>query len=194
MLGTFNEVGIFLLNSIFDLYLLVLMLRLILCWARSDYFNPITHFIIKCTQFIISPLRRMLPTYKGIELSTLFLILLLGSLKFFLIGLILVGLPQNIFGIFMLACVDSLKLLLNIFFYAILLQAILSFIQQGYSSLSVILTQITSPILRPIQRLLPVVGGFDLSPIPALILIQVLIILITPLITLASNIAFGGYA
>ena len=192
MLSPIQNAEMFLVNTLFDLYLLILMIRLILCWARADYFNPITRFIIVCTQPIIAPLRRLLPTYAKIEFSTLFLIILLNTLKFFLVGLIAIGIPKNSLGLLLLASVDAFKLLLNTFFYAIFLQAIISWIQPGFSPIAVLLTQLTAPIMRPIQRVMPTFGGFDLSPIPALILLQLLIILVAnPLMNLGTIITFS---
>ena len=128
-----QDAELFLITTIFDLYLLILMVRFILCWVRSKYFNPITRFIINCTQPIVAPLRRLLPTYSGIEFASLAWILILAMLKFFLIGLVIFGLPKVPEGLILLACANALKLLLNTFFYAIFLQAILSWVHQGYS-------------------------------------------------------------
>lgn len=190
MLNTANNAGIFLINTLFDLYLFILVIRLILCWVRADYFNPLSQFVIKLTQPIIVPLRRFIPTYSGIEFSTLIVIILLGMLKFLLISVMVFGLP-NLIGICIMSLADALKLVLNVFFYAILLQAILSWVQPGYSPMARVLAQITTPIMRPFQRFIPPVGGFDISPIPALILLQLLIIiLVNPLTLFGSEIAF----
>lgn len=192
MLNPLQNAELFLINTLFDLYLLILMIRFILCWVRADYFNPVTRFIVRMTQPIISPLRRLIPTYANIEFATLFFILVLEVAKFFLVGLIVFGMPKAVAGILILACADTLKLLLNAFFYAIFLSAILSWFQPGYSPMVQLLTRLTSPIMQPIQRLIPPVGGFDLSPIPALIILQLLIIvLVSPLQTIGMGIAFG---
>lgn len=192
MFNPLNNAALFLINTLFDLYLLVLMLRVVLCWTRSDYFNPVTQVIIKLTQPIIVPLRRFIPTYSGIEFSTLIVILLLELLKFFLIGLLSVGLPSNVLGLFITAIGDALKLLINIFFYGILAQVILSWVQPGYSPVSQFLNRITFPIMQPMHRLIPPVGGLDLSPIPALIILQFLIIiLINPMLGFGMSLAFS---
>lgn len=192
MTNSLNTAALFLINTLFDLYLVVLMARMILAWVHADYYNPITQVIIKLTQPVISPLRRALPNFKGIELSTLIVILSLEVIKFFLIGLVTFGLPSNFFGLFILAGADTIKLLLNTFFYAIVLLAILSWVQQGYSPVARVLMQMASPIMRPFQRLIPPIGGFDLSPIPAMIFLQLLIILlVVPLLNLGTALTFG---
>lgn len=192
MLDTTQQAGLFLINVFFDLYLMVLMLRFTLCLVRADYYNPVTQFVVKLTHPIISPLRRIIPIYANIELPTLFLIILLAMLKFFLLCVIALGWPKNFLGLLILSCADSFKLFLNLFFYAILLNAVLTWIQQGYSPLGQLLSQLTSPIIRPIQRIMPPMGGIDLSPIPALILLQLSsIILVNPALSAGWSIALG---
>lgn len=181
MSGPFQDAGLFLISTLFDLYLMILVVRLILCWIRADYFNPITQFVVKLTNPIVIPLRKILPTRGNIEWATVVIILLVELIKFLLIITISVGMAKNPFGLLILCLADFLKLIINTFFYAILIQAILSWVQPGYSPISQLLSKISSPIMRPIQRIVPPVGGFDISPIPALILLQLLIIiLVTP--------------
>lgn len=191
MQNSLSMAALFLINTIFDLYLLILMARIILAWVHADYYSPLTQIIVKLTKPIIDPLRRFIPNFKGIELSTLLVILILEIIKFFLIGLLTIGFPGNILGIFILAAADVIKIFLNTFFYAILIQAILSWIQP-YSPVIRMLSQLTYPVMRPIQKYIPPVGGFDISPIPAMIILQLLIILIVgPLQNIGMQIAFG---
>ncbi len=174
MYQSLNNASLFLINSLFDLYLMVLCVRLILAYSRANYFNPITRFIIILTQPVIQPLRRYIPNYHGIEYSTLVFILVLATLKYLIISALFFSVPSM--GLLLISAVfSSCKLMLNIFFYAILFGAILSFLTPGETPLSQVLSQLSAPILRPLQRLIPPVGGFDLSPIPALLILQVLI-------------------
>lgn len=192
MQNPISTAGLFLINVLFDLYLLVLMVRLILCLAGANYFNPITQVIIKLTQPLVAPLRRMIPNIRNLETSTLIIIVLLEIIKYVLIAFIVTGLADNFVGLFVLAVTDGLKLFFDTFFYAILLQTILSWVHAGYSPVSQLLLQITMPIMRPLQRLIPPVGGFDISPIPALILLQLITILfIKPLMSVGAGMSFG---
>lgn len=192
MSNALSTAGLFLINTLFDLYLLVLMLRLILCWVGANYFNPLSQIVIKLTQPLIAPIRRRIPNIKNLETSTLIVILVLEIIKYILIGLIATGMPTNVFGLFILAVADSLKLMLDVLFYAILIQAILSWVKGNYSPISQVLLQITAPLMRPFQRIIPLVGGMDLSPIPALITLQLITILIVkPLIEFGAGITFG---
>ena len=158
-MGTMSNAGLFLVTTLFDLYLLVLVVRLILAYSRANYFNPVTQVIIKLTQPLVAPLRKVIPNYKGIEFATLLLIIVFEIIKILLIR-------------------HTLKLILNTFFYAILIQVLLSWIQPGNTPATQLLSQITAPIMRPMHRLVPPIGGMDLSPIPALIILQLLVILL----------------
>jgi YggT family protein len=177
MTGSLNNAILFLINTLFDLYLFVLCIRLILAWSRADYFNPITRIIIQLTQPVIAPLRRLIPNYARIEFSTLVFIICLEIIKIYLLSLILMG-GAPIVVIFITAIEAFIRLVLNTFFYAIILHVIMSWISPGYSPLGQVLTQLSAPILRPCQRLIPPLGGLDLSPVLALIGLQFLMILL----------------
>ena len=190
MSNTLRDALLFLINTLFDLYLFILIVRIILVWVKSDYFNPAVQFITKCTNFLIIPLRRFIPNFHRLETATVVLVLVLEMSKFLLISLLSYRTPA-LLGLILLAAADSLKLIIQTFFYAILLQAILSWVQPR-SSINYLLYQFTSPIMRPIHRLVPPIGGIDISPIPALILLQLLIIvLVNPLMATALGTAFA---
>ena len=191
MTSPVNDASVFLINTLFDLYLFILVVRLVLVAMRVDYFNPLSQMIIKLTQPLIGPLRRFIPNYKNIELATVCVILILEIVKYALLGVTLFGLPNPI-GLIVLALADSLKSLVNLFFYAIIIQAIMSWVNAGYSPMAEVLAKITSPIMRPFQQVIPPVGGMDISPIPAMITLQLLLILlIGPLFKLGWSMAFG---
>jgi YggT family protein len=177
MSGSLNNAVLFLINTVFDLYLFVLCIRLILAWSRADYFNPITRVIIQLTQPVIAPLRRLVPNYARIEFSTLLFIIFLEIIKIYLLSLLLMG-GAPVFVIVITAIQALIRLILNTFFYAIILHVIMSWVSPGYSPLGQVLTQLSSPILRPCQRWVPPLGGLDLSPILALIALQFLMILL----------------
>lgn len=179
----FNNAAIYLISTLFDLYISVLMLRLILAAVFSNYFDPLTQFITKLTNPVVKPIRKIIPNIGRLETSSIVLILILEFIKFMIILSLTYGMP-NIFGLLILSLGDGFKLFLNIFFYAIIIQALLSFIQP-YSPVNQTLHALTRPILRPFQRMIPLVSGVDLSPVPALLTIQLLIlILASPIISL----------
>lgn len=185
-----NNGFLFLINTLFNLYLFILVIRLILAWVKANYFDPITQFVTKLTDFIIKPLRRWIPNINRLETATLVVFLLLETMKFFLILLLSYRMP-NIAGLLLLALGDAIKMILDAFFYGILIQVILSWVQP-HSPATHLLRQFTSPIMQPVQRFTPPIGGFDISPIPAMILLQLLVILISnPLMNIGMGVAFG---
>lgn len=185
MSETLRAALLFLVATIFNLYLFVLIIRLILAWVNADYFHPATQFVVTCTNFIVKPLRNYIRNFKSLETATLLVILVVEIIKFFFVSLLSFGLP-NIGGLFILAIGDAFKLICEVFFYAILLQAILTWLQPD-APINRVLDKFTAPILRPFQRFIPPISGFDISPIPALILLQLLRILV------ANEIIYAGW-
>lgn len=177
MPGSISNAGLFLITTLFDSYLFVLGTRLLLAWVRADYFNPITRVVIKLTDPIIIRLRRYIPNRRNLETSTLIFILFLQIIKLSLISMLFDTMPP-VSTLLLLTVAGTLKLILSTFFYAILFYAILSWIQPGYSPIGQLLSQLSSPILRPLQRAIPPVAGFDLTPLFALILLQFAMILV----------------
>lgn len=190
MNDTLREALLFLVTAVFDAYLYILMIRLILVWGNAQYYNPIIQFIAKCTDVIIKPIRKKIPNYRQLESATLLVIFLLCVVKYLLVCLISFGMP-NILGVIVLAIGNCFKLAIDCFFYAILLQALLSWIQPG-SPINEVLYQFNSPLMRPAQRVIPPVSGIDISPIPVLLLLQLLIIiLVSPLMAYGLSIAIS---
>jgi YggT family protein len=106
-------------------------------------------------------------------------------------GLVLAGMANPI-GLLVLSSADMLRSVLNLFFYAILFQAIMSWFSSPYSPISQLLAKITDPIMRPLHRAIPPVSGIDISPIPAMILLQLAQILIVgPLFSRGWALAFS---
>lgn len=188
MSDTMRAAIIFLVNAVFDLYLFILVVRLILAWVSAEYNNPLTQFVVQCTNFIIKPLRQYLPNFRDLETSTLVLIIVLELIKFLIVLLLSFGFP-NVLGLLLLAIVDAFKLILETFFYAIILHVILSWLQPG-TIIDRVLVKFTSPILKPLQRFIPPIRGFDITPFVALVILQLLIIIaVNPLIYLSLGIA-----
>ena len=190
MIPAFHTALIFLIDTLFNLYLFVLTIRLLLAWVHADYFNPFTQFIGQLTNVIVKPLRRYIHSTRRIEMATLLLIFVIECIKFFLVACIGFGLP-HFYGLPILAVADMIALIIQVYTYAILLQIILSFIQPYSDFMSVVL-QLTSPMMSPLRRFIPLVGNIDITPIPALILLQLAnIVVVSPLMRLGQNIVFG---
>lgn len=190
MSDTLRAALIFLTQTVFDLYLFILIIRLVLAFVGASYTHPVTQFITRLTSFIIKPMRKFIPNIREFETATFVLILLVEITKYLFISAFSYGMP-NIFGLILIGIADSVQLLLQTFTYAIIIQAIMTWIQPG-SPMNSLLDQFTSPIMRPLQRIIPPVGGMDITPIPAIIILQLLsIVLVKPLIAVGLSVAFG---
>lgn len=160
---------IFLVETLFDLYIIVLMLRFILQQVRADFYNPISQFIVKATAPVLNPARKLIPGLGGIDLATIVVVVAFIAIKLFIISL-LSGYSPPLLALLVTGIRDFITLLLNIFIFAIIVQAILSWINPDpYNPVSGILFNITRPVLQPFRRLIKPIGGLDLSPLIALI-------------------------
>ncbi len=166
----------FLLNTIFNLLTLLFLLRFFLQLFKAPFNNPLTYMVVSLTDFAVKPARRIIPSWGKVDLSTLVLALVTQ----FLLQLCLLwlrDLPVSLVGntiwtsLIGMSVLGIFRTMLDVFFYAILLQVILSWVNP-HSPISSVLDSLTKPILAPIQRLLPTAGGMDFSPVVALILIQ----------------------
>lgn len=174
MNGTLHAAFLFLINTVFDLYLFVVTIRIILVWVKANYFFPTTQFILKLTDLFVKPIKKFIPNVGRVEFASVLLLLALEVIKFIFICLLSFGWP-TLLGLFVLVIGDAFKMFLETFFYAILIQVVISWMQPN-SPLYFIIRQATSPVLQPLQRIIPLIGGMDITPIPALILLQLLII------------------
>lgn len=190
-MSVMNDALRFLISTVFQLYLFILAVRVLLAYAGANYFDPLTQFITRCTDKLVKPVRSIIPNTAGIEISTLLIIYILCCVKILLLAAIS-SLAIAPLSIALIALAEMITLFIQTLMYAIVVQALMSFVQPN-SSFSYILYKITLPILRPIQRVCPTVGGMDISPIPALILLQLLIILlVNPIVQLAgAGVMFG---
>ncbi len=172
MNGYFSEAGTFLISVLFGFYILLVVLRFLLQMVRADFYNPISQFIVKLTSPVLKPLRRIIPPLGGIDTASIVLMVALQMVELVLIALMVTGAAAP-GTLLVLAVAKLVKLVLWIFIIAILVQAILSWVQpHAYNPGTILLYQITTPVLRPIQRHMPVFSGIDLSPLVALIVLN----------------------
>ncbi|MEJ2553429.1 MAG: YggT family protein [Gammaproteobacteria bacterium] len=169
---------IFLIQTLFGLYILVVMLRLLLQWVRADFYNPVSQFIVKVTNPPLKPLRRVIPGWGGIDLASVLLLIALQMLELFLVNLAM-GRAFGIAGLSIEAIAELLSLLINVFIGAILIQVILSWVApSSYNPVIGLVHRIADPVLAPARRLLPPMSGIDFSPLVVLIVLQLLKILV----------------
>lgn len=176
-----NNATYFLISTVFDLYLMVVLLRLWLQMARADFYNPFSQFVVKATHPIVAPLRRILPAMGPVDTATLLLALLVSFAKILVIQLVFAnGIPPIVTILFQSIgnlLIESLQLI----FWVLLLSAILSWVSQGRSPIEYVMRQLTDPLLAPIRKVIPAIGGLDLSVLVAIIAIQFIQLLVTDL-------------
>lgn len=170
---------IFLIQVGFGLYTLAVMLRFLLQAVRADFHNPVSQFVVRITAPLLKPLRRVVPAVRGYDLASLMLAWLLKALELSIIGA-LIG--ASAFPATLVWAVPALvSLVINIFLFAILIVVILSWINpQGYNPAMVILHRLTAPVLEPARRLIPPIGGIDLSPMLVMVGLYLLEMLVVP--------------
>ena len=171
-----TEALIYILQTLGQLYLMVALLRFIAQLVRADFYNPLCQFTVKATQPLLAPLRRIIPSVAGIDLAGLVLVLLL---QFVLIAVVLslagVSVVQILPNVLAWTFISVASLFLKIFFYALIISVILSWVAPGSSNPGAQLTyQICEPLLAQIRKLLPDLGGSDMSPIFGFIAINLI--------------------
>ncbi|GAK83389.1 integral membrane protein YggT [Vibrio ponticus] len=153
----------FLISTLFDLYIMVVLLRIWLQAARADFYNPFSQFIVKATQPVIGPLRRVIPSVGNIDLATVLFAYVLCVLKFFSLMAIASGTLIFSVDFLWLGLLSFAKAAGGLLFWVLLIRAILSWVSQGRSPIEYVFHQLTEPMLAPIRRIIPAMGGFDLS-------------------------------
>ena len=163
----------FLVTTVFDLYIMVVILRLWLQATRADFYNPFSQFIVKATQPVIGPLRRVIPSIGNVDFATVLFAYLLCVAKF--IAVILIASQGSVafsINFLFLGALSLVKAAGGLLFWVLLLRAILSWVSQGRSPVEHVFHQLTEPMLAPIRRILPAMGGFDLSVLVLFIILQ----------------------
>ena len=170
-----NEILGYLVQTVLSLYLLAMLLRFLLQLVRADFYNPICQFLVKITNPLVIPLRKVIPGFGGMDMASLLLALLLqlgGIVALLLINGL--GLP-NILLLLAWSVLGIIGLLVNIYFFALLAMIILSWVAPGSNHPAIyLLFQITEPVMAPFRKALPAMGGMDFSPILLFILINII--------------------
>lgn len=181
---------IFLTDSLFSLYILAVLLRFLLQWCGAPFYNPISQFLVKVTHPPLRILRRFIPPLGKIDTSSIVLVLILQMLANFII-LILKGITINIGALTILSITDLVSLLINIFIFSVFARALLSWLNPGvFDAASSILANLTEPLLDMCRKFIPDLGGIDLSPLAALLFLQMAkMIVLPPLQELANLIS-----
>lgn len=171
----FASALVFVVSSLAQLYLFVLLLRLLLPWLGADFRNPLAQGVLKITSPLVVPLRRVIPPIRRIDTATLLVTFAILYATIYLI-LSIKGFEASFPEIAISALVYVPLLTLRLYTFLIIVRVVLSWVSTGgYNPAVAIIYTLTDPVLRPIRRIIPVMGGFDLSPIFAIILVGALV-------------------
>ena len=178
-MGYFANAGAILVEVLFGLLAGLFAIRVLLQLARANFHNPVCQMFYRATNPVLMPLRRLLRPWRSWDIAGTLVAWLLECLKIWLLvalgGRALGLLPTLVIGL-----AEVILLLVMLYYVLILARVILSFFGQGsYHPVVPLLMQLTEPVLRPFRRLLPTLGGFDLSPVLAflsLALVQALVV------------------
>lgn len=181
--GYFSSPLIFLIEVLFSFYMGIVALRLIMQWAHWEYHNPLVQTLIRITQAPIKQLRRIIPPIGRWDTATIVFLLLLALIKILLLGLIQSYSLTPIL-ITRLIMADIFSLFITLFTASIIIQAIISWIapHNSYNPITPLIQRMNAPLLTPVRKWLPDMGGIDLSPLVVILGLQVLSMLVLPLL------------
>ena len=179
MTGLLAQAGLFVLESIAGFFTTLLLLRFYMQMFRVSFGNPIGGFVLQLTNWLVIPLRRLIPSAAGLDLASLLPALLLQAVLIMIAVLLRSGAmlptPELALLLFTRSIVAILRISIYLLIGLLILQAVLSWVSP-YSPLSRPIDQMTQPFLRPIRRFIPPFSGIDLSPLVAILLAQVILI------------------
>ncbi len=164
---------IFIVKTLLDLYIITFVLRFILQWVRADFRNPVTQFFVRVTNPLVIPARRFIPSISGFDTASILIVVLLElAVTIILVNLTCMNDP-NFIQVIGLTLLRLIYLTMRIYLFVILIYVVLSWINPGsFNPAANLLSSIAEPVLRPFRRLIPAIGGLDLSALFALIAIQ----------------------
>ncbi len=175
---------LFILDTVCSFFTLALLVRFVMQWVRAPFRNPLGQFIVAVTDWMVRPVRRLVPGMFGLDMASLLLAWLWqiayhGIALGFSGVLIAVSLEPTLI-VMVLALLELLKVALYLLMGAVLISAIFSWVNP-YAPMAEIFNTLTRPLLRPFRRLIPPVGGVDLSPLALLLLLQIALFILAGL-------------
>lgn len=174
-----TQIALLLVEFFSYFYILIVVLRFLLQLVRADFYNPLSQFIVKATNPLIIPLRKVIPGLFGIDIASLILALALQMLALTVMSVIASGAIVPIASLFLISGLKLIVLVLNIYFFSFLIMVIISWIApHTHNPIMSVISSITEPVLRPIRNVVPAMGGLDFSIMIAMLGIVILKILL----------------
>ncbi|WP_260957450.1 YggT family protein [Pseudomonas citri] len=174
-----NTAAVYVLQTLGSLYLLIVLMRFVLQLVRANFYNPLCQFVVKATQPLLKPLRRIIPSLFGLDMSSLLLAILVQMALMALTLLLTYGTTGNPLQLLIWSVIGVTALFMKIFFFALIISVILSWVAPGsHNPGAELVNQICEPALAPFRRLLPNLGGLDISPILAFMVLKLIDMLV----------------
>jgi len=173
-----QQVGMFLVETLLSLYISAIVLRFLLGYARADFYNPLSQFLVKITNPVLVPVRRFIPAIGKLDTSAVVVALVLNLIKAVLL-VSLVGVSVGLVPLLFLAVGELVRSIIWMYIIALLLMAVISWIGSSHGNPVVpLINSLTAPLLQPVRQRLPPVGMLDLSPMVVMIGLYVLLIIV----------------
>lgn len=178
----FAEIFNLVVETISSLFVMIVLMRFVLQLSRADFYNPISQFVVKATNPLVIPIRRLVPGFAGIDVASIVLAILVQAIAMGLKVVVLGYAVDNPINILLLASVLVASFLIKIYFWSLIIMIVASWIAPGSGHPALLLiNQITEPLMKPFRSILPPMGGLDLSPILAFLSLQVLEVIVNHL-------------
>jgi len=192
-MGYFANAGQIIIQFVFGALIALIVLRVLLQWVRANFYNPICQFLYKATNPVLMPLRKIVPSWRNLDIAGIALAWVVTALKLVLLYATL-GEALGVLGLVVLSLADLIDFVLLLYIVLILARVVISFVgADSYHPIVPLVMQLTEPVLKPIRRVLPSVSGIDFSPMVALLAITLARVLIAkPLLDLGVSLARGA--
>lgn len=191
-MGYFANAGQIIIQFVFGALIALIVLRVLLQWVRANFYNPICQFLYKVTNPILMPLRKIVPSWRNVDIAGIALAWVVTALKLVLLYATL-GQALGVLGLVVLSLADLIDFVLLLYIVLILVRVVISFVgADSYHPIVPLITQLTEPLLKPVRRVLPAVSGLDFSPVLVLLALTLARVLIAkPLLDLGTSLALG---
>ena len=168
----------YLVSTLFEVYLWIVMLRMILQVVRADFYNPISQLVWQLTQPVVRPLQRVFPKLRQWDTAAM-VVLLVVAVAYVFVAVTLLGYSVSFLVALWYALLKLVVLALNLYTFGLVIQAILSWVGPGVNNpAGSILWSLNEPLLRPVRRVIPPFSGLDLSPLVVIVVLQFLKLLV----------------
>ncbi len=173
------QAGVTLVQFVIGMYLVLVLIRFLLQLARADFYNPISQAIVKITNPPLRLLRKFIPGFGGIDWPSIILLFLIQALEITLLSLLIFGGMPKLAGLLLLCFAKLCQLTVYVYIVMIFLTVVISWVNPGtHNPLTVLVHQLTDPIMRPVRRIIPTTGGLDWSPMLVLLILYLALSLV----------------